>query len=114
MQPVIHSLLETDLYKFTMWQAMLHRHPEAQATYTFVCRNQSAFPLSELLDEVNEQLDHLCQLAFLPDELVYLRGLRYMKSDFVDFLRIFRFQREFITAKANGDTLEIALTALDH
>jgi nicotinate phosphoribosyltransferase len=107
MQPVIHSLLETDLYKFTMWQAMLHRHPEAQATYTFVCRNQSAFPLSELLDEVNEQLDHLCQLAFLPDELVYLRGLRYMKSDFVDFLRIFRFQREFITAKANGDTLEI-------
>jgi len=107
MQPVIHSLLETDLYKFTMWQAMLHRHPEAQATYTFVCRNQSAFPLSELLDEVNDQLDHLCQLSFQPEELAYLRGLRYMKSDFVDFLRIFRFQREFITVNANGDTLEI-------
>jgi len=28
MQPVIRSLLETDLYKFTMWQAMLQRRPQ--------------------------------------------------------------------------------------
>ena len=26
--PIITSLLDTDLYKFTMWQAMLHRHPQ--------------------------------------------------------------------------------------
>ena len=30
-----------------------------------------------------------------------------MRSDFVDFLRIFHFQREFIQARANGDELEI-------
>jgi nicotinic acid phosphoribosyltransferase len=24
MTPILGSLLETDLYKFTMWQAMLH------------------------------------------------------------------------------------------
>ena len=41
MQPVITSLLDTDLYKFTMWQAMLHRHPQTQAEYTFVCRNDA-------------------------------------------------------------------------
>jgi nicotinate phosphoribosyltransferase len=107
MKPVISHLLETDLYKFTMWQAMLHRHPEAQAEYQFVCRNQSEFPLADLLPEVNEQLDHLCTLAFKPEELTYLRGLRFMKSDFVDFLRIFRFQREFIEVKAHGRDLEI-------
>ena len=74
MTPIIHSLLETDLYKFTMWQAMLHRHPQAQAEYRFVCRNTPAFPLAELLAEVNEQLDHLCALRFTEDELAYLGG----------------------------------------
>ncbi|MDH5538057.1 MAG: nicotinate phosphoribosyltransferase [Rhizobacter sp.] len=107
MKPVIHSLLETDLYKFTMWQAMLHRHPEAQAEYNFVCRNHSVVPLAGLVAEVNQELDHLCTLAFTAEELRYLRGLRFIKSDFVDFLRIFRFQREFIEVSANGEQIEI-------
>lgn len=107
MQAIIQSLLDTDLYKFTMWQALLHRHPQTQAEYTFVCRNQPEYPLAQLLDEVNEQLDQLCALRFRPDELAYLGALRYIKSDFVDFLRIFHFQREFITASVEGDTLRI-------
>ena len=107
MQPVIHSLLDTDLYKFTMWQTMLHRHPQTQAEYTFVCRNEPAYPLAQLADEVNAQLDHLCALKFRADELAYLGSWRFMKSDFIDFLRIFHFQREFISARAVGDKLEI-------
>ncbi len=107
MTPIIRSLLETDLYKFTMWQTMLHRHPQVRAEYRFVCRNASVFPLADLLDEVNQQLDHLCTLSLTEDELAYLGGLRYIKPDFVDFLRIFRFQRRFIEARAAGDTLEI-------
>jgi len=109
MTPILHSLLETDLYKFTMWQTMLHRHPQAQAEYRFVCRNAPAFPLSELLEQVNVQLDHLCALSFTEDELAYIGALRYIKNDFVDFLRIFRFQRRFVRASvaADGHTLEI-------
>ncbi|MDP3822745.1 MAG: nicotinate phosphoribosyltransferase [Burkholderiales bacterium] len=107
MQPVISSLLDTDLYKFTMWQTMLHRHPQTQAEYTFVCRNEPAYPLAELLPEVNQQLDHLCRLSFGPEDLAYLGGLRFIRSDFVDFLRIFHFQREFITASVVNGKLEI-------
>lgn len=110
MIPVIHSLLDTDLYKFSMWQTLLHRHPRAQGEYRFVCRNASAFPLAELLPEVNEQLDHLCTLALTEPELAYLGGLRYIKPDFVDFLRIFRFQRRFIEASAVDGRLEIVAT----
>ncbi len=67
MNPIITSLLDTDLYKFTMWQALLHRHPQTQSEYRFVCRNTPAYPLAELLPEVNAALDHLCTLRFTPD-----------------------------------------------
>jgi len=105
--PVIVSLLDNDLYKFTMWQAMLHRHPQTVAEYAFVCRNEPQFPLAHLLDEVNAQLDHLCTLRFTEDELGYLGSMRFIKSDFVDFLRLFQFQRRFIRARAEGDRLHI-------
>ncbi len=107
MGAIVQSLLETDLYKFTMWQALLHKHPAAQAEYAFVCRNKPAWPLAQLKAEVERELDHLCSLSFREDELDYLRGLRFMKSDFIDFLALFRFQRKFITVEANGGELVI-------
>ena len=107
MSRIVTSLLETDLYKFTMWQALLHSHPDAQATYRFICRNQPAYPLAQLKDEVEQELDHLCTLAFRDEELSYLRSLRFIKSDFVDFLSVFRYQRRFIRVATDGERLEI-------
>lgn len=107
MSAIIHSLLDTDLYKFTMWQALLHSHPNSHTEYAFVCRNQPQFPLARLREQVEQQLDHLCQLRFTEDELAYLRSLRYIKSDFVDFLTLFHFQRKFIQVETSGETLII-------
>lgn len=107
MKPVVRSLLENDLYKFTMWQGLLRSHPDAHAEYLFVCRNTPAYPLAELAGDVNRELDHLCSLSFADDELAYLRELRYVKASFVDFLTIFRFQRRFISVETAGDTLVI-------
>ena len=105
--PIVRSLLETDLYKFTMWQALLHRHPATQAEYEFLCRNHPHYPLSELKAEVDAELDHLCTLNFLEEEVAYLRGLRFIKSDFADFLTVFRFQRKFIEVSTEGERLRI-------
>ena len=107
MTRIITSLLDTDLYKFTMWQAMLHRHPQNRAVYRFRCRNQPAFPLASLKVEVEAELDALCDLSFREDELAFLAGLRFMKSDFIDFLRIFRFQRNFVQVSTDGDDLQV-------
>ncbi|MDN5844359.1 MAG: nicotinate phosphoribosyltransferase [Alcaligenaceae bacterium] len=106
--PITRSLLDTDLYKFTMWQAMLHRHPSAQAEYHFICRNRPDYPLAELEAEVNAQLDHLCTLHFTQDELDYLGRLRYIKPDFTDFLALFHFQRRFIQVTTKGETLRVS------
>jgi nicotinate phosphoribosyltransferase len=79
-----------------MWQALLHGHPNSHTEYEFVCRNQPAFRSAELREELERELDHLCAMSFSDEELRYLRTLRYIKSDFVDFLTVFRFQRRFI------------------
>jgi nicotinate phosphoribosyltransferase len=107
MKPIVRSLLETDLYKFTMWQALLHRHPNAHGEYEFRCRNEPAFPLAELKEEVERELDHLCEMLFTDEEVAYLRGLRFIKSDFADFLTVFRFQRKFIHVDTDGPHLVI-------
>ena len=107
LQPVIASLLETDLYKFSMLQALLHAYPANQAEYRFMCRNRPELPLAELHAEVSAQLDHLCSLRFTEDELEYLRTLRYLKSDFIDYLSLFHLQRRFIEVGTDGEELVI-------
>ena len=100
MPPIIQSLLDTDLYKFTMLQVVLHKFPQTHSLYHFRCRNleDTVYPLTDILDDLNQQLDYLCQLKFKEDELLYLRSLRFIKSDFVDYLELFQLKRRFIKA----------------
>ncbi|WP_038312701.1 nicotinate phosphoribosyltransferase [Kingella kingae] len=102
--PIIHSLLDTDLYKFTMLQVVLHQFPETHSVYEFRCRNaQTVYPLADIKDELEQELDALCQLRFSADELHYLRGLRFIKSDFVDYLELFQLKRRFVNVRAGED-----------
>jgi nicotinate phosphoribosyltransferase len=102
LPPIIVSLLDTDLYKFTMLQAFLHQHPAATGEYRFKHRAGGALPLAALKDEVEAQIDSLCTLRFRPEELAYLRSLRFIKPDLVDYLDLFQFRRHFITVDANA------------
>ena len=52
--------------------------------------------LAPYLDEIREEIRHLCSLRFRREELEYLRGLRFLKSDFVDLLRLFQLDEGFI------------------
>jgi nicotinate phosphoribosyltransferase len=85
---VITSLLDTDLYKFSMMQVVLHQFPAAQVEYRFKCRTPGV-NLRPYLDEIRAEVGHLCGLRFTGEELAYLRGLRFLTSDFVDFLGLF-------------------------
>ncbi|RSE78569.1 nicotinate phosphoribosyltransferase [Acinetobacter baumannii] len=105
MSPIIHSLLDTDLYKYTMLQVVLHKFPQTHSVYHFRCRNleDTVYPLVDILDDLNEQLDHLCNLKYKEDELQYLRKLRFIKSDFVDYLELFQLKRRFIHASIDEE-----------
>ena len=97
---IITSLLDTDLYKFTMMQVVLHQFPGAEVQYRFQCRNAHAEGIGNLApfaDEIREEIRGLCSLHFQEAELAYLKAMRFIKSDFVDFLALFRLNEKYVT-----------------
>jgi nicotinate phosphoribosyltransferase len=106
---LIASLLDTDLYKFTMMQVVLHHFPGAQVEYQFKCRTPGV-DLASHIDPIRTEIANLCKLRFDEQELAYLRGLRFMKSDFVDFLGLFQFNEKYIRVEPRADrSLDITI-----
>ena len=101
--PIIISLLDTDLYKFNMNQVMFHKHTDLIGEYHFKCRNKGVTWTEEMFDEINEQIDHLCTLTFKEDELNYLRSIRFIKDDYVEFLRLWRPLRDYVKTELSDD-----------
>lgn len=99
---IIASLLDTDLYKFTMMQVVLHQFPGAQVEYRFKCRTPGV-QLAPYAEEIRAEIRALCRLYFQENELAYLRSLRFIKSDFVDFLGLFRLNEKYIQVQALPD-----------
>lgn len=105
---IIESLLDTDLYKFTMMQCVLHQFPGASVEYRFRCRNEGV-DLRPYIDEIKAEVDHLCTLRFKDDELEYLRSLRFIKDDFVEFLSLFQLKRKYIDISEKDGQLAITI-----
>ncbi|MCS4534632.1 nicotinate phosphoribosyltransferase [Neisseria montereyensis] len=103
--PIIQSLLDTDLYKFTMLQVVLHKFPQAHGVYEFRCRNndETVYPLAEIREDLERELDELCRLQLSQDELDYLRSFRFIKSDFVDYMELFQLKRRFVTVSTDEE-----------
>ena len=89
LNPIISSLLETDLYKFSMGQAIYHQFPSYMTTWTFKCRNKDVFFTPEMVNEIKEQLKAYCNLRFTEDELAYLGKIKWFKPSYINFLRLF-------------------------
>ncbi|MEZ4528386.1 MAG: nicotinate phosphoribosyltransferase [Desulfobacterales bacterium] len=103
---IINSLLDTDLYKLTMMQGVLHQFPWADVEYEFKCRD-SNIDLRPIAKAAEEEIAHLCTVRFQPAELNFLRKLRFIKEDFIQFLRLFHLQRDFI--RVSTDSGEFAI-----
>jgi nicotinate phosphoribosyltransferase len=108
--PIVTSLLDTDLYKFNMNQVIFHKHTNLNGVYHFKCRNEGVVFTKEMLDEINEQIDYLCNLTFKEDELNYLRSIRFIKNDYVEFLRLWHPIRDYVTTSLDNGNLKIIVS----
>lgn len=85
MEPIINSVLDTDLYKLTMQQAIFHQYPDAEVKYEFRCRDEGV-QLGYLADYIREQVEQMQYLRLTPEEMNYLESLNLFSDDYLDFL----------------------------
>ena len=90
MERIIKSLLETDMYKFSMGQAIYHQFSDYKTTWAFKCRNTDVHFTPEMVEEIRKQIRMYCELRFAEDELEYLDNITWIKGSYVDFLRLWR------------------------
>jgi len=104
---IIQSLLDTDLYKFTMQQVVFHKFPLAQVEFTFACRTKDV-DLTPYADEIRAEIEAFCALKFTDDEIAYLRTIRFLNPSYIDALKYFQLRCEQVTiSTTNGFELTI-------
>ncbi len=90
LNQIITSLLETDMYKFSMGQAIYHQFSDYKTTWSFKCRNTDVHFTKEVVEEIKEQIKAYCGLRFTEEELEYLHNIKWIKGSYVDFLRLWQ------------------------
>lgn len=85
---IINSLLENDAYKFSMGQCIYHQFPSYTTTWSFKCRNKDVIFTNDMLEDINNEIKHYCSLKFKPEELAYLRTIKWLKEDYIAFLKL--------------------------
>jgi nicotinate phosphoribosyltransferase len=86
---------------------MFHKHTNLEGVYLFKCRNKDVVFTPEMCNEINAQIDHLCTLTFTDEELDYLGSLRFIKHDYIEFLRLWRPLRRYVECHLRQDTGEL-------
>ena len=103
LKQIITSLLETDMYKFSMGQAIYHQFSDYKTTWSFKCRNKDVYFTDEMVAEIKEQIQAYCKLRFTEDELQYLDSIKWIKGSYVDFLRLWQPRYEDFTITTDGE-----------
>jgi nicotinate phosphoribosyltransferase len=108
---MVHSLLDTDFYKLTMMQVVLHQYASAWVRYAFKWRNWDQMHLTVSLPDfkskLDTEIDRLCELRFTEDEVNYVASIRFFKPDFIEYLRLFQLNRSYINTYIEDDQLKI-------
>ncbi len=119
MAPIITSILDTDLYKLSMMQAILFGYPAVDVEYEFINRGKHAFPVDrsehpnfplDFQDELRDQVRCLSGLALTNDERVFLKGAcPYLKRAYLDFLAGYRFDPKEVQINQEGERLSVKI-----
>lgn len=101
------TLLDNDLYKFTMMHAVWRKYPQAQVKYQFKNRNMNNTFGDEAIELIRQTVIAAGNLRLSEAELAYLRGLDLFDEAFLTYLEDFQLKPKQVDITADEGRLEI-------
>lgn len=107
LSPIMTSLLDTDAYKLHMQQAVYHQYYDVEVAAEFRCRGDEK--LGIYAEEISAQVEAMGSLALSDDEFDYLSALPFFKTDYLNWLKTFRFNPRQVQISAHQGRLDIRI-----
>ncbi len=106
---VINSLLDNDLYKFTMQNAAMKLYPHSKVKYKFINRGENNFPL-DFAKILRKEINNCAELKLSENEEKFLREKCYFLDPvYIDFLRGFRYNPSEVKISQRKNNLSIEI-----
>ena len=111
MEPIIKSILDSDVYKATMMQVILFYYPQLEVEYEFINRGKTVFPLG-FAEELRNQLNAMGKLRLTEKEEFWLRhcpDLKFLRPEFIDYFAKHQFDPSEVGIKENNGAIKIVI-----
>lgn len=96
---MIQSILDNDLYKFTMQQAVHMLYPRAQVEYEFTNRGNTVFP-DGFTQKVRTQIEEMAKLSLSKDQKAFLEKTCYFLTPvYLNYLESYTYNPDDVTVK---------------
>ncbi|KAF8556159.1 nicotinate phosphoribosyltransferase [Imleria badia] len=111
------SFLDTDLYKFTMQQAIVHHFRETQALYRFTHRDPDVLFPRRCIDLLHKSIQRFRDLRLTTEEKNWLANTcPYFSNEYLDYLSDFQFNPaqisiRFIPVSDDGEEGKVEIEA---
>lgn len=106
---IIRSILDTDLYKFTQQMAIAGQYPRVDVEYAFIDRGGTTFP-DGFAVRLRHEVQMMSHLRLEPHEEEFLRSeCYYLKPNYVDMLRGYRFDPTQVEISQEGGKLSVLI-----
>ena len=107
MEPIIKSVLDNDLYKFSMQHAVIKLFPRAKVRYAFILRSKVDFP-DNFAKELREQILSMATLKLTQDEKKFFSSKsHYIDLAYFDFLSGYRYDPSEVEVIQTGGELQV-------
>ena len=114
MKPIITSILDNDLYKFTMQQAVLELFPNEKVSYRFKNRGEQRFNV-EFLRLLKEQINYMGQLALTQQEYSWIKtNIPFFKPLYLEYLKNYRYNPDEIEVYLENNDLVLNIKGSWH